>query len=223
MDFAVNEARQALSAGDRLHDRDWSTPVLYMGTRNGRILDLVSPPADEAEAAWQSLAVAVQDSESAAKSLSDLSAAFGQIAARQRGLADLLALEERLAAVRAAFEPCRVAVEQAGDWQGLPGARLNRLRQAWLKLRQGPWPGLQAFLAERPALAGCDFVQPLGPPAESVQSSLDKMRLADLAAHVLALAAALDQAAAASREERERALAELVSLSDKTLGRFEVT
>ena len=39
VDVAVNEARQALSVM-HLAERDWSTPVLYMGTRTGRILTL---------------------------------------------------------------------------------------------------------------------------------------------------------------------------------------
>ncbi len=39
VDVAVNEARQVLLSRDHTV-RDWSTPVLYMGTRSGRILTL---------------------------------------------------------------------------------------------------------------------------------------------------------------------------------------
>lgn len=39
VDVAVNEARQFLFS-KHLHDRDWSTPVLYMGTRSGHVLSL---------------------------------------------------------------------------------------------------------------------------------------------------------------------------------------
>jgi hypothetical protein len=46
VDVAVNAARQALLA-QALGKRDWSTPVLYMATRSGRILEF----ADDAEAA----------------------------------------------------------------------------------------------------------------------------------------------------------------------------
>jgi hypothetical protein len=43
VEVAVNEARQALSVA-HLAERDWSTPVLYLGTRTGRILTLPDPP-----------------------------------------------------------------------------------------------------------------------------------------------------------------------------------
>jgi hypothetical protein len=45
VDVAVNEARQVLLSKDPAV-RDWSTPVLYMGTRSGRILTL--PGAEQA-------------------------------------------------------------------------------------------------------------------------------------------------------------------------------
>ena len=46
VDFAVNEARQQISAGELLQQRDWTTPVLYMGTRQGRVWSIGkdSPP-----------------------------------------------------------------------------------------------------------------------------------------------------------------------------------
>ena len=42
LDVAVNEARQSIASGPLLDSRDWSTPVLYMGTRTGQILNLAS-------------------------------------------------------------------------------------------------------------------------------------------------------------------------------------
>lgn len=38
IDLAVNQARNFLSAGDLLDGRDWSTPILYVGTRRGEML-----------------------------------------------------------------------------------------------------------------------------------------------------------------------------------------
>ncbi|MCP4400018.1 MAG: CHAT domain-containing protein [bacterium] len=46
VDIAVNEARGDLSTGKLLNNRDWSTPVLYMGTREGQILDFHPNPDD---------------------------------------------------------------------------------------------------------------------------------------------------------------------------------
>jgi hypothetical protein len=47
VDFAVNEARQQISAGNLLKQRDWSTPVLYMGTRQGCIWSIGNIPPPE--------------------------------------------------------------------------------------------------------------------------------------------------------------------------------
>jgi hypothetical protein len=47
VDLAVNSARRLLQSHD-LATRDWSTPVLYMGTRTGRVLDLVENEQDVA-------------------------------------------------------------------------------------------------------------------------------------------------------------------------------
>jgi len=38
VDFAVNQARNFLSAGDLLDGRDWNTPIIYTGTRRGEAL-----------------------------------------------------------------------------------------------------------------------------------------------------------------------------------------
>lgn len=38
VDFAVNQARNFLSAGDLLDGRDWNTPIIYTGTRRGEEL-----------------------------------------------------------------------------------------------------------------------------------------------------------------------------------------
>ena len=93
VDFAVNEARQLLSAGPLLEDRDWSTPVLYMGTRQGRILVLPQEATSAVDQAWQSLQAAVEVSENqkeqAEAAMAELTQRFREMANRQQDMSEL--------------------------------------------------------------------------------------------------------------------------------------
>jgi hypothetical protein len=89
VDFAVNTARQQLSAGELLAQRDWSTPVLYMGTRNGRIVGL---PGEGLEAFKQ----AAQQSDAAAAGLAELIGHVEELSQRSSRLLEWLRLETAL-------------------------------------------------------------------------------------------------------------------------------
>ena len=45
VDLAVNEVRETISA-EKLEERNWSTPVLYLGTRGGRVLEVAKQQGD---------------------------------------------------------------------------------------------------------------------------------------------------------------------------------
>lgn len=217
VDFAVNEARQQLSAGPLLEQRDWSTPVLYMGTRNGRILDMVSPQADEVERAWHTVTVAVQDTQIAHKALSELVERFGQIGDLQRSLADLLELEDDLRQVRAGFAVCLDIVKQAG---ALAGQRLERLQQAWTGVRQEKWSALQVFLDGHPVVKAAVYLSSLESCVQDIETNMRQLRLGQLPVSITDLGAKLDLALAAVHQEKWQTMNRLRTLSDATLGKL---
>jgi hypothetical protein len=68
VDFAVNTARQLLSSAG-LEMRDWSTPVLYMGTRQGRLW--LTKKVEHAETRWSRAMVELDLPEQAIKELGE--------------------------------------------------------------------------------------------------------------------------------------------------------
>jgi hypothetical protein len=69
VDIAVNEARNLLHSRFP-DDRDWSTPVLYLGTRTGRILTFAQGAAGEVQRVVQEAAHASEQTAAAMKALS---------------------------------------------------------------------------------------------------------------------------------------------------------
>jgi hypothetical protein len=108
-DLAVNEARQLLSTDD-LADLDWSTPILYLGTRSGDILNLPRGEAVSINQAWRSVQVAAGPS-GAAAALTVLAQRFKQIHVREQRLSDLLTLVDKLAEVQEHFRLCLQPVD----------------------------------------------------------------------------------------------------------------
>jgi hypothetical protein len=220
VDFAVNEARQALSAGPLLSQRDWSTPILYMGTRNGRILSLISPDAGETERAWFTVSAAAQSTQGAQESLKEVAERFRQIAEQQRSLAELLVLADHLRKLRADFAACSAIVEQAGGATAL-GPKLARLKQAWVAVRGGEWASFQVILHDRPNLNNAGTAQ-LEAGAQDIETRLQRLQLSELYAALIDWGMQLDLALAAAEESVGRAMQELQGLTDITLSRFTI-
>jgi hypothetical protein len=85
VDVAVNEARQVLLSKDPAV-RDWSTPVLYMGTRSGRILTL---PGSERERNFEQMAQALAKVTAALKGVGPHQAELNRRANRLREWLDV--------------------------------------------------------------------------------------------------------------------------------------
>ena len=85
VDVAVNEARQVLLSKDPAV-RDWSTPVLYMGTRSGRILTL---PGSERERNLEQMAQALAKVTAALKGVGPHQAELNRRANRLREWLDV--------------------------------------------------------------------------------------------------------------------------------------
>jgi hypothetical protein len=218
VDVAVNEARQLLSA-QGLADRDWSTPVLYMGTRSGRILSPLGQGAvdPQSDAAWRSVQEAARGA-GALAALAELSQVFQDFAGRLRRIEEQTALAERLGALRAALAPCREQVERAGGFV----VDFQKLQQDWIPVRTGPWPALQVFLDGSPRLATEPWRPVLEARAAEVEAGFNELALQRLAHGVLDFGSQVARADLAVRQRMSQELAELKDLSDRTLGRFEI-
>jgi len=216
VDVAVNEGRQQISAGPLLGTRDWSTPVLYMGTRNGDVLDLIRPETSPEERAWSSITSALKNSE--ADSLARLTGRFQEIAALQHSLAGWMDLGERLNDLADAYAPGEAVVEKAG---GDP-LRLNsgRLKSIWKTVSREHLPAMEAFLTAHPEMAVPAGLQDLGKIAGDIDAAFNQVALGKLLDSAGAFGRRLGEAQSLSHDQHRQALKRLLSLTNATLGRF---
>jgi hypothetical protein len=106
VDVAVNAGRQALSAGDLLHVRDWSTPILYMGTRQGQILEIkeqddAAPQGPDPVSLLREAALASAD---ATAGLNQLAEQIDEIQLRAHRLREWFVLERNLRNLQSIFD-----------------------------------------------------------------------------------------------------------------------
>lgn len=215
VDAAVNQGRQMLAAGPLLATRDWSTPVLYMGTRSGIALSLVRSQVSESENAWRSIA-AVVDATQAAASLTQLTTRFRQISTLQAQLDELSELEDRLSMLNLAYGPCREVVARAG---GDP-ARLNgsRFKTAWTVFENNSLPAIKVFLTDRPALAQAAGLDTLDASTGAIKNALQMIALRPLLEGAEALGALLVEAESRIHESSRGTLKRLAEQIQNTLG-----
>lgn len=117
VDIAVNAGRRALSAGDLLQSRDWSTPILYMGTRQGRILDFAQAeePAQEESDPIRELRLAALASAEAEAGLERLAEQVNEIQLRAHRLREWFVLERTLRSLQSILDGFNVTVKKVGS------------------------------------------------------------------------------------------------------------
>ena len=215
IDVAVNQARQFLS-GQMLPDRDWSTPVLYMGTRSGQILKFVDDQADVVDRAWVSVqAVAQQDAEAEA-ALQNLATTFKEVSAQHRKLAEWMSLANKLREVRTDFARCVTAAD--GMTFGVDMQKLNDLRQSWENVRLNSLTQLEVLVGNLRGVPA--WFQPLRAEAAGIDNALAQLALGVLSGSVRAFNQKLAQAESQVRLELSQAVDGLILLSNQTLGRM---
>jgi hypothetical protein len=139
---AVNEGRQSLSAGELLAGRDWSTPVLYLGTRSSLLFDFWRGPGQPA----QPLQTLAQGQEEAQKALEELASAFETIRAALRRVRLLTELRDVFEQLRAGFARCRAGIDKAN---GIP-TRIDgdAVENDWGQLCDAAWQELCRLVDE---------------------------------------------------------------------------
>jgi hypothetical protein len=150
VDTCVNSARQALRAKNQ-STRDWSTPVLYMCTRTGRVLDFVK---GEEDAARRTVEVELERAGKLAGKYTALLGALNDVAAAAGKIEAALAVERNVASLRLLIG----MVETAKRLQW-PQDQVSRAVEEWETARdstlhdiEGALAGQAAGLAWWPAL-----------------------------------------------------------------------
>jgi hypothetical protein len=249
VDFAVSEARQQLSAGPLLEQRDWSTPVLYMGSRQGRILVLPQQAAAQMDQAWRALQAAAtvpdlgrllaqlpsavetqtlqqavkeleRKNEQAGAALVELTQRFGEVAQRQQGVSELHRLASHLGALRDAFEPCHAIVREAGFDLNRLIAQFAQLQALWSQMRDNQWAQVDTFIAQHPPSTAAPWHGALKDQIAAIDADFAGAAIGPLRQKITAFAGHLRQAEIQVRFQLERALDDLLQVSDRTLGRL---
>lgn len=249
VDYAVSEARQQLSAGPLLEQRDWSTPVLYMGTRQGRILVLPQQAAADMDQAWQALQAAAkvpdlgklvdqlpqvletqalqqaikaleQKNEQAGAALVELTQRFAEVAQRQQTLNELHRLDSHLSAMRDAFEPCHAIVRDAGFDLNRLIAQFAQLQSLWNQMRDNQWAQVGTFLAQHPTAIPAPWHGMLSDQIAAIDADFASSAIGPLRQKIMAFAGQLRQAEIQARFQLDQSIDDLVRVSERTLGRL---
>jgi hypothetical protein len=216
VDLAVNEARNLLYAHGA-GDRDWSTPVLHLGTRSGRILNPIEQESQRVEEAWRQVRIAAQCTGSLT-ALAVLTRRFHFFADQHRMLNDLWALADHLRALQNDFTDCVRLVDQWHD-SSTSIIDVKPLKQRWNAIKQDTLETLNAFLEGRRELAA-EWPQSLVRQRKGIDAALAKQDLNQLAKRVPALSELIAKAEVGTRQQVSQTIAELAQLSEQTLGRL---
>lgn len=143
IELAVNRARNAISVGELLKARDWSTPVLYLGTRKSDILRLQKEETGTIDQAWNTVQQAVQESPVTTGALDTLTQRFAELTSLHRKLAQLLTLLDWI----------RVFADEFTDGVALANKPslftpdIQKLVPVWARLNGHHFPRLRSQLA----------------------------------------------------------------------------
>jgi hypothetical protein len=219
IDVAVNEARQFLSVEYRLGSRDWSTPILYMGTRSDNIFKFFSDETNTLEQAWLSVQEIAQKSDESKAALNELSQVFQEVAIQHEELGYLNMLADRLHNLHTGFIPCMDIVERA---KGVaPNLEYNIFFNAWNIFKQNQLQIFQAFVQG----SNTDtLVQPLLESlvnsSGTIDSSIESQAIGQLILNTISFGDKIKLAEINVAQQLDLAINKLVKLSDRTIARL---
>ena len=211
IDVAVNQARQALSACF-LHSRDWSTPILYLGSRSFRLADPQGEEARESDYAWDQIRQSSTSPDSRV-ALSDLKTRFRDLVSRQQSLKELWFLVRELQQLQDDFRPCLDAVQGV-----VANINVHQLSGSWQLFRRKQLSRLQAFAQRDNKIEQAPWYQDLFKLGKDINDAVNQYALGALARSVTDFDAKLSEAGALVRQQTDDFIAEMVSFSDRTLG-----
>ena len=213
VDVAVNEGRN-LIASDSLQTRDWSTPVLYLGTRSRRILDFQTDNQEVVENAWETVRSAAEQS-GALAAVTQLSQRFKALAEQHRGLRVILETKNRLQDFRAATSRLDDLVAEA---HGNPiDIKFPDAKAAWRALKENQWQQLRAFLDAHEETRNLEWYVRLVDKHAAIDTAIDRIALWDLQTQLISHKELLAYIEAHVNQELSDTIGDLISFSDQTL------
>jgi hypothetical protein len=213
VDLAVNIARQFVSTNS-LSDRDWSTPVLYLGTRNGQIMNLIGDDAGNVERAWHKVQAATQQDAAAAAALSELADNFKELAKSHNLLRDYMSLDERLRDVRKEFEECYNLVNSG------KGFSIHDFEKQWEEFLNDSFNRLVVFIEKFSEIKEKHWFQSLNQEIASIKTSIDDIAHGKLKDQVKRFNSQLAQAESETQGAINQSITGIIALSNKSLGRL---
>jgi CHAT domain len=219
VDLAVTSGRTAIAAGGLLDGRDWSTPVLYLDTRTGRLFNLADAPRPEIQKQWDAVTVELAEASTAKAAFDELARQLRDLADCHRRLAAISDLNRRLREVEAAYAPLRTIVDAANGEGG--ALQLADLLDRWRELHDTRWADLESCVARAPELASGSWYAALRDAVTTVDADVARQARRPLAQDsVFDLGRALSQAVTAAHDDLSRALDEVMRLSARTVGQL---
>jgi hypothetical protein len=135
-------------------------------------------------------------------------------------LEDLIYLERYLHDVYMAFRPCTDIIERANSSWHNP--KVSTLQHNWHLVQQNQMAVLQTFIQSHPALSVQTWLPQVEKYSASIDDDLAKGALESLVSNILAYRGQLSQAEAHVRQQLNQVLADLIVISNQTLGRLGV-
>lgn len=232
VDEAVNEARQLLSAGALLHGRDWSTPVLYMGTRESKILNFALE--EEGETHFSSLQAIAQQSADAQAALQELTTRMAEIKLRAQRLEEWLLLERNFRILQTTFDGFNSQVKSANHAQNnVSDEKIQFIEFLWTHCRQqmtelkgaiAQIVHLQNTLESQNGKPALDINQRLGnlfELSDKIQANVFSVKIQELLPQCLLFLDALSQQLTDTRNLLASELKELTNITHQINARLD--
>jgi hypothetical protein len=223
IDEAVNHGRKALSASEGLlSQRDWSTPVCYLGTRSARALGL-RPESAPAEARdLDAVRLAAEASPGARAALGRLTAQVRDVVGRLDGVLAGLRLQRALRQAAEVWEaPAALADAAEREGRFATGSELQQVQATWRAARTGEaWVEIQKQREATPDESARGWFAPLAKAAGELDRELQKASPAKalVPGQVLAVRAALREAHTRVRAATEGGTEAATAAARQTLG-----
>jgi hypothetical protein len=225
VDVAVNEARQLISVGPLLSTREWSTPVLYMSTPVGRIVDIASN-SDATESAWSAIKRRGAESARVGAAIGEVSQTVSGFVAYQHEVLgrDVRAGFELLSHVRTVtslFGESGLRISRLGSGAGQEVLQLlPAFRVDWTLVEENALPGLRAYLV---AHTDCRFYSEgmaIVSRASAVHDALQRVALVELLAECREFRKLTVDVESVLLKRIDDALTDLMAASERTLGKL---
>jgi hypothetical protein len=216
VDVAVNRSRNRISAtDDLLEQRDWSTPVLYLGTRNGRLITFRSEQASAVEKASQAVQAAVLNNRAGADAWRELKEIFESTRASYKVLAVLIELHGLVGDTKEQFDVI-VGIAKAA----IAGNEFNKIKEEWERMEGDVLADLKQASEAFDDKAIKDETSKVFRQAQKIRRALDDVSLIRLGDEIQNMRKILIALNAMLAARVNSAIDDLVSTSERTLGRI---